>query len=102
MSYEARLETAASGLVPVTDGWFVVNVRDAAWLSNEAFGLRCVFEGGTPALRKNPDLDGHTFEQLGVTIAVLSPGRPSSGRGTFSIARPGPRTPSSARVTSRA
>lgn len=61
----------------MTDGWFVVNVRDAAWLSNEAFGLRCVFEGDTPALRKNPELDGHTFEQLGITIAVLSPGRPS-------------------------
>jgi len=26
---EARLEDAGSGLAPVTEGWFVVNVRDA-------------------------------------------------------------------------
>jgi uncharacterized cupin superfamily protein len=74
---EAQLEAAASGLVPVTDGWFVVNVRDAAWLSNETFGLRCVFEGSTPALRANPELTGHTFDQLGLTLTVVSPGQPS-------------------------
>ena len=74
---EAQLKAAASGLVPVTDGWFVVNVREAAWLSNETFGFRCVFEGSTPALRANPELGGHTFDQLGFTLAVLSPGRPS-------------------------
>lgn len=28
---EARLEQTDSGLGPVTEGWFVVNVRDAAW-----------------------------------------------------------------------
>jgi uncharacterized cupin superfamily protein len=74
---EARLEPAASGLVPVSDGWFVVNVRDAAWLSHESFGLRCVFEGSPPTLRRNPELEGHTFDQVGFTLAVLSPGRPS-------------------------
>jgi uncharacterized cupin superfamily protein len=74
---EARLEPAQSGLVPVTAGWFVVNIRDAAWLSNEAFGLRAVFEGSAPALRGRPDLEGHTFEQIGLTLAVLAPERPS-------------------------
>ena len=32
---EARLEDAGGGLRPVTDGWFVVNVRDAQWLTSE-------------------------------------------------------------------
>jgi uncharacterized cupin superfamily protein len=74
---EARLEPAESGLVPVSDGWFVLNVRDAAWLSNEAFGRRAVFEGSGPALRGRPDLQGHRFDQIGVTLAFLSPGKPS-------------------------
>ena len=30
---EARLEDSGSGLTPVTEGWFVVNVRDAEWWS---------------------------------------------------------------------
>ena len=38
------LEQLDAGLTPVSEGWFVVNVRDAAWLTNDAFGLRCVFE----------------------------------------------------------
>ena len=28
---EAELEDSGSGLAPVTQGWFVVNVRDAEW-----------------------------------------------------------------------
>jgi uncharacterized cupin superfamily protein len=74
---EARLEPAESGLVPVTDGWFVLNVRDAAWLSNDAFGRRAVFEGGGPALRGRPDLEGHRFDQIGINLAFFSPGKPS-------------------------
>ena len=35
---EARLEDAGSGLAPVTEGWFVVNVRDAEWFSSGAGG----------------------------------------------------------------
>jgi uncharacterized cupin superfamily protein len=74
---EARLEAAESGLVPVSEGWFALNVRDAAWLSNDAFGLRAVFEGSGPALRGLPELDGNRFDQIGLTLAVLSPGKPS-------------------------
>jgi hypothetical protein len=33
---EAKLEDLGSGLVPVTEGWFVVNVRDAEWWFTEA------------------------------------------------------------------
>jgi uncharacterized cupin superfamily protein len=74
---EARLEHAESGLVPVTDGWFVLNVREAAWLSNDAFGRRVVFEGNGPAVRGRPDLEGHMFDQIGINLAFLSPGKPS-------------------------
>jgi uncharacterized cupin superfamily protein len=74
---EARLEDVGSGLAPVSDGWFVVNVREAAWLTNDAFGARCVFEGGMPVLRNRPDLPAHRFAQLGVTLQVLEPGQPS-------------------------
>src|SRR2546425_2509638 len=67
MAAEAQLEQVDSGLAPVTDGWFVVNVRDAAWLTNDAFGGRCVFEGAKPV----------KFGDLGITLAVLEPGKPS-------------------------
>jgi uncharacterized cupin superfamily protein len=76
MVREARLEDAGSGLAPVTDGWFVVNAHDAAWLVQPEFGARCVFEAGTPVLRRRPDLEVRQFEQLGITLAVVAPGRP--------------------------
>ena len=41
---EADLEDAGSGLAPVTEGWFVVNVRDAEWWFTESRGARCNFE----------------------------------------------------------
>jgi uncharacterized cupin superfamily protein len=77
MVEEARLEEVESGLTPVTEGWFVVNIRDAAWLTNDAFGARCVFEGDKPVLRNRPDLEGAKFAELGLTLCVLQPGRPS-------------------------
>jgi uncharacterized cupin superfamily protein len=77
MVEEARLEALDSGLAPVTEGWFVVNVSDAAWLTNDAFGARCVFEANRAVLRRRPDLDVHTFGELGFTLAVVSPGQPS-------------------------
>jgi uncharacterized cupin superfamily protein len=77
MVEEARLEDVGSGLAPVSNGWFVANVRDAAWLTNDAFGVRCVFEGGMPVLRRRPELPAHRFAQLGITLQVLQPGQPS-------------------------
>jgi uncharacterized cupin superfamily protein len=68
MNVEARLEPRPEGLTPVADGWFVVNVRDAAWVQNEVLGSACIFEG-----------DEAPFPQLGYTIAVLEPGQ-SGGR----------------------
>jgi uncharacterized cupin superfamily protein len=78
MTQEARLEDAGSGLVPVTDGWFVVNVADAAWVVREGFGARCSFEAGGPALRERADLEPRPFGELGINVAVLQPGRPST------------------------
>ncbi len=74
---EARLEAVDAGLAPVTDGWFVVNVRDAAWLTNHVFGARCVFEGDVPVLRSRPELGVQRFADLGFTLAVVAPGQPS-------------------------
>jgi hypothetical protein len=46
---EARLEKLDAGLTPVTEGWFVVNVRDAPRVTNDVLGSACTFEGeGTP------------------------------------------------------
>ena len=77
MSKEARLEDVCSGLAPVSPGWFVVNVREAAWVRHEVFGAACAFQSDGRVLRERPDLDEQRFPQLGVTLAVLQPGRPS-------------------------
>jgi uncharacterized cupin superfamily protein len=66
MTTEARMEPSENGLVAATDGWFAVNVRDAAWVRNEAFGDACIFEGGAAP-----------FQQVGYTLAVLQPGQPN-------------------------
>ena len=77
MVAEARLEALNSGLAPLTEGWFVVNAREAAWLTHDAFGARCVFEANRPVLRRRPDLDTQTFRDLGLTLGVVWPGQPS-------------------------
>ena len=65
---EARLEDAGSGLAPVTEGWFVVNVRDAQWFSSETRGAACWFanEYGESPIE---------FAQLGINVTVLEPGQ---------------------------
>ena len=64
---EARLEDGGAGLVPVSQGWFIVNVRDTAWRDHETFGADCRFESP-------PDV---FFTQLGINICVLQPGQPN-------------------------
>jgi len=75
---EARLEDTGSGLVPQGDGWFVVNVRDAPWLRNDYFGARTSFEAGARLVRELPKLEQQSFPQVGVTLYVLPPGKPST------------------------
>ena len=80
MVEEARLEEVDSGAAPLSEGWFVVNVRDAAWLTNDAFGGRCVFEATRPVLRRRPDLHVHTFPELGAPCVIFMIGRRSSDK----------------------
>jgi uncharacterized cupin superfamily protein len=122
---KAPLEDSGSGLAPAGDGWFVVNVRDAKWLTSEngekqPSGAECTFESRE-----------FGFPQLGFRLHVLEPGEPnglyhseseqeaflvlsgecrllveggsgSSDRGTSSTALRGPSTSSSAPATGRA
>jgi uncharacterized cupin superfamily protein len=77
MIEEARLDEVGSGLAPVSPGWFVVNVGEAAWLRNDAFGGRCVFESGPRVLAERPDAEPQMFADTGFTLAVLEPGKPT-------------------------
>ena len=70
---EAQLGDSGSGLGPTSEGWFVVNVRDAHWLNSEndggekrSSGSECIFE--TPMAR---------FPQFGIKLHVLEPGEPN-------------------------
>jgi quercetin dioxygenase-like cupin family protein len=65
---ESQLEDSGSGLTPVTEGWFVVNLRDAEWLFSEKRGARCAFESeyGDPPVE---------FDQFGINVTVLEPGQ---------------------------
>ena len=55
---EAPLERTETGwLRPVSDGWFVLNARDARWGVSEGRGTFCSFEG-------EPE-----FSQLGIHLA---------------------------------
>lgn len=65
MVSEARLVDSDAGLVAAGEGWFVVNVRDAAWVTNESLAPACIFEG-----------DAAPFTEVGFTLGVLYPGRP--------------------------
>ena len=67
---EAQLEDLGSGLAPVTEGWFVVNVRDAEWWSSDTRGARCAFDNEYG----NPPVE---FAQLGINVTVLEPGQTS-------------------------
>src|SRR5919201_2059954 len=67
MTGEAHLEETPSGIRPADGGWFVVNVRDTAWIVHDAFGSGCVFE----------NRDGAFFPELGINIGVLQPGQPA-------------------------
>jgi uncharacterized cupin superfamily protein len=74
---EAQLEEVGSGLAPVSPGWFVGNVGEAAWVRNDAFGGRCVFESSQRVLAERPGLEPQPFAETGFTLAVLDPGKPT-------------------------
>jgi uncharacterized cupin superfamily protein len=62
---ETPLTETPGGLEPEGDGWYVVNVRDACWWRNGAFGSATTFEA-----------DDRPFAQFGINIQVLEPGTP--------------------------
>ena len=59
---EAELEQTEHGLVPKSDGWFVLNARDARWRPGEGRGAYCIFEG-------DPE-----FSQYAIHLVTLAPG----------------------------
>jgi uncharacterized cupin superfamily protein len=64
MPKEARMKQTPGGKVPVGTGWFVLNARDARWLTGE-FGAYTRFEGED------------RWRHLGFNIGVLEPGQPA-------------------------
>jgi uncharacterized cupin superfamily protein len=67
---EASFEKTEAGLVPASEGWFVLNARDARWIRRPGRGQNLPFTGWT-------ELEAETyFPQLGVSLAVLGPGEP--------------------------
>lgn len=63
---EAPVERdAGGGLAPSGEGWFVVNVAEAAAMHSERFGDGCRFEGAS------------RFPEFGINVRVLPPGTPA-------------------------
>jgi uncharacterized cupin superfamily protein len=67
---EAKLEQTEHGLVPQGDGWYVVNMRDAAWRHVDGRGAVALVADDFENIRR--------FEQLGVNPFVIQPGEPMS------------------------
>jgi mannose-6-phosphate isomerase-like protein (cupin superfamily) len=62
---KARMKRDGKGSRSASDGWYVVNARDAVWYENEKFGASTPFEGEP------------RFAQYGINIHVLMPGQPN-------------------------
>jgi uncharacterized cupin superfamily protein len=58
------MQETGHGPTATTDGWYVLNARDAPWRERPGRGFLCELEG---------DVD---FPQVGVNIQVLAPGEP--------------------------
>lgn len=63
---EAALEQTEHGLLPASDGWYVLNARDAPWSDRAGCAHDMVKQGEAD------------FAQLGVGLCVLEPGGPMS------------------------
>ena len=68
---EAKLEETEAGLVPATEGWFVMNVRDARWRDQPGRGHSVPLTGAD-------EYEAETFfPMLGMAIRVVNPGEPA-------------------------
>jgi uncharacterized cupin superfamily protein len=70
MVREAALKKTEAGLVPGSDGWFVVNAREARWVERPGRGHNLPFTGW-----KDHEAETY-FPQLGMSLLVLEPGEP--------------------------
>ena len=67
---QASLEKTEAGLVPVGEGWFVLNAREARWIHRPGRGDVLPFTGWT-------DFEIATyFQQVGINLFVLGPDEP--------------------------
>ena len=72
MVREAELEQTDAGLVPASEGWFVVNARDARWIRRPGRGNNLPLTGWT-------EFEAETyFPQLGVALIRIEPGQPNA------------------------
>lgn len=62
---EAQVQQHDHGLLPRGEGWYVINVGEAQWRSNPAFGEWFNFEGD------------RRFEGFGLNVHILQPGQPA-------------------------
>ena len=62
---EASIERTEHGQRAVSDGWYVLNAREAQWRESDAFGRWCVFEGDAP------------WPQVAINLHLLEPGKPA-------------------------
>jgi uncharacterized cupin superfamily protein len=64
---EAHLERTSLGLVPRSDGWFVLNARKTYWQVSP----------GEPARAPKCEFEGEAgFAEVGINLNVLAPGQP--------------------------
>jgi uncharacterized cupin superfamily protein len=69
---EAELQETDAGLVPATDGWFVLNAADARWIHCEGRGFNLPLTG-------RDEYEAETFfPMLGISIRVVQPGEPTT------------------------
>ena len=69
---EAELKQTDAGLVPDSEGWFVLPSRDARWFETPGMGFGLSLTGADG--REAETL----FPMLGMAIRVMQPGLPST------------------------
>lgn len=62
---ESSLIDGPKGLVPESDGWFIVNVGDVQAVKTDRFGAGTRFEGA------------NQFPEFGINVRFLAPGQPN-------------------------
>jgi uncharacterized cupin superfamily protein len=75
---QAKLVDGGAGLVPQSEGWFVVNAAEAGWMRHDVFGARCGFEADGRLANDRPGIERLQHPQLGFKLHVLHPGKPST------------------------